>query len=1648
MNPLKTPDAQQARPGWRRRLFRLCSTLGLAVALTLTLFSAVSSAAFLHPVQTDSFGPDGTDTAAGFGGTTVAGLAFDSTLHRLYVLRPYLYNPGCGECPPPPQEPRGVFAFDVSVPGVNTRLGGDFPIPLFQPNFDPLIAVDETEGNVYYLDANGGSNRQTGTIYGYDSTGAPLGGNFPVSLTHRVTDVAVDPLGYLWTAQDTFGIDGEGHTIEVEQTMKKYSPEGVLLEAVNMDPFGPRLIAFDKDTGDLWAWGGSKDRVGAEMVRWSAASGYTEAVARFKLERPNAIAVDSAHDVVYTLFESHVEARNEDGVVLESFATGGKYRGMAFDDSTGTIYLDDISENGDTVLEPGSKIRVWRGVVAPDVETGQPSSIGHTGATLTGSVAPAGGPGVSECRIEYEAAKNFNEIQKVTLPESYAGTFTLFFLGYPGEPTPLAANSTATQVQAALEALSLVGPGNVEVTGPAGGPYLIEFLTGEDLIPLYAEISSPGASGNVPTVRQGGLAGDGWAAPSSLPCEPPASSGTPFTGPTSVQVEPQGLESGTFFYYRVVAANAHGETTGVSRSFAPQPSLTKTGDVSDLDRHSATLNGTVDPEGLATTYYFQYGHSASYGGTSSAEPGADVGTTASGDQPVSAGIGGLAPGSTYHYRLVAVNSKGTSYGADRTFPAKASVLLSTDAPTEVARVTATLNGTVDPDGHQTNYYFEWGRTKRYGATSAVPPGPDVGTSEAGDLALSTEADGLKTETTYHFRIVGTNSFGTTYGQDRTFTTLPAVFGIHTLPASDVVPTAAVLNGELDPDGVPTTYYFQWGKSALYGHNLPLPPGEDVDVVEPGSVSLSSLLNDLEPGTSYHFRLVGVNHFGITAGEDRSFSTPQSPSIDGVFSSDVTASSAVLRARINPNDYETSYSFQYGITTQYGNVAPVPAGSLPAVHAGQNVSVAIGGLQGVTYHFRLVTQNKWGTTTSGDQTFEFNPPVCPNAAVRQQTGAAYLPDCRAYELVSPARAGGAALSAEGPTSPLVGDRFAFSGAINAIPGSGNPPNAGFPFPLSDLYVASRRVDGWVTRYVGLSAEETVSQAGVPAGRVRGPAGVPADLTLSRFLTWNNSEAGRSYAPYLWDSDGNALGRWPTNVNEVAGATDTGLGNGFAGDARPSADFSHYVFSSRNLAFADGGRTSAPGSVYDDDIAAGVVRIASLTAGGGNIPQDPGAGGGSAEFVRIPAVSRDGSHILMSTFASGGGTHLYMRVGGAVSYDVSFGEDLKDHGVDFAGMTDDGAAVYFTTGAQMTTDDHDSSVDLYRWTENAAPHLLRLSQGSEGAGNSDACNPTWAIKCGVEVVPTDTRLRAGSNESLQPIDSSLASQAGDVYFYSPEELEGARGTPGKRNLYVWRNGSVQHVATLNALAGASQINVSPDGSHMAFVTSTRIGSYDNAGHSEMFVYEAPSRIIRCVSCRADGAVPTANVAGAQNGIFMADDGRAFFSTADALVNRDANGITDVYEYVGGRPQLISTGTGNDAGSAERPIGLVGVSADGINVFISTFETLVGQDENGAFLKFYDARTNGGFPFKGPAPACAAADECHGPGSPTPGSPQSGSSASLGDNGNRAPSKHVRKKKKKRRKATQKSKRGRHSKRHHRHRSKVGRRAGRTAGTGSGR
>jgi streptogramin lyase len=183
--------------------------------------------------------------------------------------------------------------------------------------------------------------------------------------------------------------------------------------------------------------------------------------------------------------------------------------------------------------------------------------------------------------------------------------------------------------------------------------------------------------------------------------------------------------------------------------------------VTGVTETGAMLNGTVDPNGLETKYYFEYGTTESYG-SKTAEASAG-----SGSSNVEEGktITGLTPSTTYYFRMVATNSSGTTYGLDQVFSTTGKPTVETGAATSVGETGATLNGVVNSRGAETKYYFQYGTTVSYGKdTSEVSAGWGMG-----GVKVSQTITSLASGTTYHFRLVASNGDGTTYGSDQTVT---------------------------------------------------------------------------------------------------------------------------------------------------------------------------------------------------------------------------------------------------------------------------------------------------------------------------------------------------------------------------------------------------------------------------------------------------------------------------------------------------------------------------------------------------------------------------------------------------------------------------------------------------------------------------------------------------------------------------------------------------------------------------------------------------------------------------------------------------------------------------------------------------------------
>ncbi len=192
----------------------------------------------------------------------------------------------------------------------------------------------------------------------------------------------------------------------------------------------------------------------------------------------------------------------------------------------------------------------------------------------------------------------------------------------------------------------------------------------------------------------------------------------------------------------------------------------------------------------------------------------------------------------------------------------------TGKATSRTNTTAVLNGTVNPNGSSTTYYFQWGLTNGYGDTS-TPASAGNGTSA---VAVKATAKDLIPGTTYHYRLVATNQFGTTTGADRTFkTTGHPPPGVVTGPATQLSSKGATLTGTVTPSGASTTWWFNWGATSTYGQQTSHQTLSSTTTAQNVAASLQGLL---APGTIYHYQLV-ASHGGTTAtsfGADATFMT--------------------------------------------------------------------------------------------------------------------------------------------------------------------------------------------------------------------------------------------------------------------------------------------------------------------------------------------------------------------------------------------------------------------------------------------------------------------------------------------------------------------------------------------------------------------------------------------------------------------------------------------------------------------------------------------------------------------------------------------------------------------------------------------------------
>ena len=968
------------------------------------------------------------------------------------------------------------------------------------------------------------------------------------------------------------------------------------------------------------------------------------------------------------------------------------------------------------------------------------------------------------------------------------------------------------------------------------------------------------------------------------------------------------------------------------------------------------------------------------------------------------------------------------YGAAKVIPD-----VVTEAASSNTGVRATLAGTVNPDGVELDEcFFEWGQgsgSTAYTDTAECVPGPGgIGTGTS-PVAVHADLTGLTPQgTEYHYRLVAVNPNATISGSNQNFTTPDTVI---TEAATGVTPTAATLNGTVNPDTATISEcVFEWGPEKPFYESTQNYPEAAPCVPGPGGigsgttpVAVEAVLDELHPGTRYAYRLrVDTGTGSIYA--DNELVQSSGPAILATWVGNVTYTEASLRTQISPEGSATTYRFEYGKTTAYGSeTSELTVGSDSEAH---ELSRFLEDLEpGATYHYRVIANSGVAENVGPDRAFStyqrFTANTdCTNQALRTGRSVA-LPNCRAYEMVSPVdKNGGNALApfccgTEGNAyfeqSSLNGEKLTYTSeaAFGDQISHGN----------ADQYMATRRADGWVNH--GLNAPLGTKVFGPPLPNPQYQLDSPfqaftPDLSSAWMLNGNKvpltGDAATGFGNlYRRDNGSDQFEALTTTTPSayLGGGYGNGLGIEFRGF---SDDLQHQVFDA-TAALTANAAASTTRQVYD--MVAGQPHLVSVLPDGTAASAESWVGtpGGavvsstydnSRSVNSATAISSDGRRIYWSTaagfrFGVLPGT-LYLRENPANAQSALDGEEQclepeKACTIPVSATAGPGKAIFWAADPSGSK----AIFSLKAGKSNPAEDDLFEFDASTGTSS-----PLAGRVAGV----------LGASDDLS-----------HIYFVSKEAL--APGTvEGNFNLYMLRDGVVTFIGAVEqrdvdggaSASGPSIVAVSPfdhaarvtpDGQSVVFESSGRLTGYDNsdavtgAPDLEVFIYRVGGGL-SCVSCKPSGArplgrklrrpyfpriatdrdaaawIPTAGHSLSPVHMLSDDGTRVFFNAFDDLVPQDNNGQQDVYQWEspgthgclrnGGCLSLISTGESSSNATPQTENEFVDASIDGRDVFFRTLQSLDPRDPGSTDI--YDARAGGGIPFPPDVPPCFG-DSC---------------------------------------------------------------------------
>ncbi len=845
------------------------------------------------------------------------------------------------------------------------------------------------------------------------------------------------------------------------------------------------------------------------------------------------------------------------------------------------------------------------------------------------------------------------------------------------------------------------------------------------------------------------------------------------------------------------------------------------------------------------------------------------------------------------------------------------------------------------------------------------------------------------------------------------------------------PGGATLHGTVDPEEFELEECtFQYLTETQYQSNgetfegaLSQPCVETPAEIGKGDqpVPVHADVTGIEPETTrYRYRFHASNPFGEDNGEAILFGPPLLTTQSAF---PVGYDEATMRAKINPSGLLTTYRFEYLTEAQYQSNGETFAGA-PSTLEGEippgdgdgevAVEVPVTGLaQGTAYRFRILVENPAKAEVGPPQAFEtlVRAPAqdCENSEYR--TGlSALLPDCRAYELVTPPQTLTSPGAFSGPTggarffnSQLVAPRG--PGAGESVAYRGFVARADGHFFRAERGAGAHPKGGWESEQNGLTFAQGAGLAGGAQGGVSADQRYwlhevfehdrPSELTfpIASYMRVPSGQASRDCAP---EPKATFELADPPRAFEMVGCGTLGTDPKAAG-RYISAGGTHVIFTSKEPLEGDSPPAGTE-AIYDREAGTGTADVVSL--------KPDGTAFGAGENSRYIASSEDGAAVVFSTAGA-----LYVHRPDETT--------LVAEGGTYAGISTDGGRVFFIDDTYTPTIANPMVV---------AGLFVCDVEGGNCAGPEQEQEP-------LEIAPNSVFVNVSADGS-------------SVFFTSEEVLtgeetneNGEEAKVNEPNLYAWDGADTQFIALLhpqdlvgfskeagqetfnedllqwtNAIPGQrvlgafyemgrafSPTRSTPDGEALVFQSHAKLTGYDNEEKGEIYRYvadSAPGPQLSCVSCSPSGAPhasasdallqSTGEVINADTLVpNVTDDGSAVvFESLDALLPEDANVTLDVYEWKapgtegpggdvcerpGGCLALISTG------QSEEFSYLFGMSADGEDVFIFTREELAGADISASF-SLYDARVLGGIPDP-PAPAPCEGDACQGPGSVPP-------------------------------------------------------------------